>query len=100
MAIGFGDAEIRGLFVKFANARGIEWQDGRAGCIIQRKNRIQFMLAHLADGNGHSWVTPDEVARRACALNARIIACASVADHVVGDFSRNRYSLKNSWHSC
>src|SRR3546814_2847985 len=53
-AVAHGDAEIFGGVEEPAQPRGIEGQDGGAGGVVQGKDGIQLVLAHVADDNRHS----------------------------------------------
>ncbi len=57
MAVGFGDAEIAGFMEKITHAPGIEGQNGGAGGIVQSKDGVQFVFAHVANGNSHAFLT-------------------------------------------
>src|SRR5690606_39862555 len=53
-AVALGHAEIVGVVVEPAQARGVEREDRWAGGVVQCEDGIQLVLAHVADDNRHS----------------------------------------------
>ena len=53
-AVALGDAEIFGGIEEAPQPRRVERKDGGAGGIVQCKDGIQLVLAHVADDNRHS----------------------------------------------
>ncbi len=54
MAINLGHAEIVGVVVEVAQLSRVKGEDGAAGGVVERQYGIQVVLAHVADGKGHS----------------------------------------------
>jgi len=54
MAVDVGDPEIVRIVEKPADSCRIQGKDGRAGGVVKCEDGIQFVLAHVADGDGHS----------------------------------------------
>ena len=54
VTVDLGHAEIVGVLVEVAQLGGVQGEDGATGGVVERQYGIQVVLAHVADGKGHS----------------------------------------------
>ncbi|GGY16620.1 hypothetical protein GCM10008098_04920 [Rhodanobacter panaciterrae] len=47
------------MLVEVAQLAGVEGEDGATGSVVERQYGIQVVLAHVADGKGHSLLRND-----------------------------------------
>jgi hypothetical protein len=71
VAVDLGHAEILGVIVEIAQLVGVKGEDGATGSVVERQYGIQVVLAHVADGKGHSLLRNDEFEEKADAASCK-----------------------------